>query len=100
MGRLAALFPRTDAAPPSVDARLGASNVAPAEYCALRYAGKWTGPIPDQGQQMVAAIWTLVALATVFMALRFYCKIWRLRKLWWDDWVLFMSWVCPPTLSF
>ncbi|KAK3385828.1 hypothetical protein B0H63DRAFT_449829 [Podospora didyma] len=43
---------------------------------------------------MLAAIWTLVALATLFLALRIYCKIWRLRKLWWDDWVLFISWVC------
>ncbi|KAK3317516.1 hypothetical protein B0T19DRAFT_405206 [Cercophora scortea] len=64
------------------------------EYCDLRYAGLYTGPVPNQGAQTAAVIWSLVALATTFMVLRIYCKIWRLGRLWWDDWVLVISWMC------
>lgn len=66
------------------------------EYCDLKYAGLWEGPIPDQGRQSLIIIWTLVALATVFTALRFYAKISRLNRLWWDDWVLLAAWVRSP----
>ncbi|KAK3938971.1 hypothetical protein QBC46DRAFT_355427 [Diplogelasinospora grovesii] len=62
-------------------------------YCDLKYAGLATGPIPNQGPQTLAAVWALVSLATVFLAMRLYCKIWRLRGLWWDDVVLILSWV-------
>ncbi|KAK0712393.1 hypothetical protein B0T26DRAFT_648687 [Lasiosphaeria miniovina] len=99
MDHLAALlFPRADAAPTtstgavSTNAPFGASpgTPLPTDYCALKYAGLTSGPIPDQGQRSLAAIWSLVALSTLFLALRIYCKIWRLRKLWWDDWVCFV----------
>ncbi|KAH8898038.1 hypothetical protein GQ53DRAFT_621766, partial [Thozetella sp. PMI_491] len=48
----------------------------------------------DQGSQTAASIWALFALATVFLALRLYSKLHRGRWLWWDDWVLLLSWVC------
>ncbi|KAM7210722.1 hypothetical protein V8F06_013900 [Rhypophila decipiens] len=41
----------------------------------------------------MVVIWILVGFASIFTALRFYAKIWRLGKLWWDDWVLLASWV-------
>jgi len=68
------------------------------EYCDLKYAGLWEGPIPDQGRQSLIVIWTLIGLATIFTALRFYAKISRLGRVWWDDWVLLASWVrlFPP----
>ncbi|KAK0712526.1 hypothetical protein B0T26DRAFT_752753 [Lasiosphaeria miniovina] len=66
----------------------------PLDYCARRYAGLPTSPVPDLGPQTVAAVWTLVVLSTVFLAVRVYCKVWRLKGLWWDDWVLILSWVC------
>jgi hypothetical protein len=72
------------------------SSGAPASvygYCDLKYAGLATGPIPNQGPQTVAAVWALASLATVFLAMRLYCKIWRSRGLWWDDVVLILSWV-------
>ncbi|KAM7217503.1 hypothetical protein V8F06_007134 [Rhypophila decipiens] len=53
----------------------------------------WDGPMPDRGRETVIIIWILVAFATIFTALRFYAKIWRLGKLWWDDWVLLASWL-------
>ncbi|KAK3377230.1 hypothetical protein B0T24DRAFT_237074 [Lasiosphaeria ovina] len=66
----------------------------PLDYCGRRYAGLPTGPVPDLGPQTIAAVWTLVVLSTVFLAVRVYCKVWRLKGLWWDDWVLILSWVC------
>ncbi|KAL2130080.1 hypothetical protein VTI74DRAFT_6918 [Chaetomium olivicolor] len=64
----------------------------PDDYCARRAAGVETGPISNIGPGASAAIWTLVAFATTFLALRVYCKIWQSRGLWWDDWVLIVSW--------
>ncbi|KAK0610126.1 hypothetical protein B0T17DRAFT_470266, partial [Bombardia bombarda] len=40
------------------------------------------------------AIWTLLGFAGVFLILRIYAKAWRLRRLWWDDWVLIFSFLC------
>ncbi|KAK3689307.1 hypothetical protein B0T22DRAFT_536254 [Podospora appendiculata] len=99
LGWSAAAAATAAATPPtngSSAAPLGASTVAPSgmEYCDIRYAGLYSGPAPNQGSQTAAVIWTLVALATMFMALRIYCKIWRLRRLWWDDWVLVIGWMC------
>lgn len=38
--------------------------------------------------------WFLTALAALFLGLRIYCKKYRGRGLWWDDYVLVISWVC------
>ncbi|KAI5925152.1 hypothetical protein F4810DRAFT_700311 [Camillea tinctor] len=40
-----------------------------------------------------SSIWVLIALATIFLGLRVFCKIRRHKGLWWDDWVLFPSWL-------
>lgn len=66
----------------------------PFEYCDLKRAGLTSGPIPDQGPQALAAIWALIGAATVFVALRFYCKVSRHKGLWWDDCFMGISWVC------
>ena len=39
--------------------------------------------------------WVLTGVATAFLALRIYCKQWRHRGLWWDDYILLASWVRP-----
>ncbi|KAL1836438.1 hypothetical protein VTJ49DRAFT_5147 [Mycothermus thermophilus] len=62
------------------------------DYCTRRLAGLETGPIPDIGPSSAASIWALTGSATIFIILRFYCKIWRSRGLWWDDLVLVISW--------
>jgi hypothetical protein len=51
-------------------------------------------PHDDQGPHLVASTWVLVGLATVFLALRVYCKFHRGSRLWWDDYVLVAAWVC------
>lgn len=48
---------------------------------------------PNNGPTVNIAVWCLVALATIFLSLRVYCKFRRHRGLWWDDHVLIASWV-------
>ena len=50
-------------------------------------------PTVDLGPQVNTAIWTLTILAGLFLGLRMFCKIWRVRKLWWDDYTLVASYV-------
>ncbi|KAK4226274.1 hypothetical protein QBC38DRAFT_500481 [Podospora fimiseda] len=64
------------------------------EYCDLRRLGLIHGPPPDLGPSTAVIIWTLLAISSIFVTLRIYCKIWRSRGLWWDDWVLIASWFC------
>ena len=51
----------------------------------------------DRGPLFVAMSWFLTALATVFLVLRVFSKLWTGRRLWWDDWILIGAWVghCP-----
>lgn len=50
----------------------------------------------DLGPYLNRVIWPLASLSGIFLALRVYCKLWRRRLLWWDDYVLIASWVCRP----
>ncbi len=52
-----------------------------------------TGPVQDRGMETVTVVWVLTAAATVFLALRIYCKAKIARGMWWDDYVLIVSWV-------
>lgn len=45
------------------------------------------------GPQMRAVIWTLLGFSGLFLGLRLYCKCLKSRGLWWDDFVLVVSWV-------
>jgi hypothetical protein len=56
-------------------------------------------PHDDKGPHLIATTWVLVGLATLFLALRVYCKAFRGSRLWWDDYVLIASWVCVSTTS-
>ncbi|KAK4097699.1 putative integral membrane protein [Parathielavia hyrcaniae] len=47
---------------------------------------------PDYGPQLNIVFWLLTGLAAVFLALRLYCKIYRGRQLWWDDYFLIAAW--------
>lgn len=39
------------------------------------------------------ALWTLTCVSCVFLSLRLYCKSYKHKDMWWDDWVLILSWV-------
>ena len=47
----------------------------------------------EGGTRLVASIWMLSAVALFFLIFRCYCKHLIHRGLWWDDWVLIVSWV-------
>lgn len=51
----------------------------------------------DFGPQLNITIWIMSGSASLFLALRLYCKLWRKRQLWWDDWILIASWVALIT---
>ncbi|KAI1472125.1 uncharacterized protein F4812DRAFT_205690 [Daldinia caldariorum] len=48
---------------------------------------------PGAGHWVDAVIWVLVSLSTVFLGLRVFYKLKTSRGLWWDDWVLIVSWL-------
>lgn len=39
------------------------------------------------------SVWLLTSMAGFLMGLRLYCKWLRHRGLWWDDYILVLSWV-------
>lgn len=44
-------------------------------------------------KEVNAGLWTLFFGATVFLGLRLYCKYTRRTRLWYDDYMLILSWV-------
>ena len=56
-------------------------------------------PHDNQAILLVASIWTLGLIATVFLALRIYCRLFRVRvkRIGWDDAILIASWVSAPS---
>lgn len=49
---------------------------------------------PGQAAVVVeSAIWTMLVIATIFLALRIYCRAVRAGKLWWDDYILTIGWL-------
>lgn len=53
----------------------------------------------DLGPQLNTTIWFLVTISAFFLGLRLYCKVWRRRGLWWDDYFLVASWVRSSPVS-
>ncbi len=58
-------------------------------------------PHDNQARLLLASIWTLGLIATIFLALRIYCRLIRAKRIGWDDAILIVSWVSPlpPTIS-
>ncbi len=52
-----------------------------------------TLPHNNEARQLLASIWTLSFLATVFLSLRIYCRLLKRQRLGWDDGILIASWV-------
>ena len=51
------------------------------------------------GPHLNRVVWLLASFAGVFLGLRLYCKLWRRRQLWWDDYLLIASWVSTPMIQ-
>ncbi|RDW73466.1 hypothetical protein BP6252_07373 [Coleophoma cylindrospora] len=58
---------------------------------------EFMGPVPtgDWGvaTTVIASIWAMLIVTTMFLVLRLYCRAIRTRTLWWDDYLLIASWV-------
>ena len=52
-------------------------------------------PHDNSAPQILASIWSLAGVATVFLCLRIFCRMLKRRTLWWDDAILIASWVGP-----
>lgn len=52
----------------------------------------------NEGTRINVSVWTLVGFSACFLCLRIYCKFLRHRRLWWDDYILIVSWVCSLRL--
>lgn len=50
-------------------------------------------PHDNQGIKLNAVSWCLGIIATLFLALRLAAKLWRRKRLWWDDYILIAAWV-------
>ncbi|CAK7216093.1 hypothetical protein SBRCBS47491_002715 [Sporothrix bragantina] len=49
--------------------------------------------LDSRGPYINASLWTLEGLAGLFLGLRIYCKIFRHRGLWFDDYFLIAAWI-------
>lgn len=58
--------------------------------------GKHAGLDNDPAPVVISAMWSMVAVSTVFLALRVYCRAFRVRAMWWDDYLLIGGWVGSP----
>ena len=56
--------------------------------------------VPDSGPHPVAAAYTMLVLATIAVALRFWSRyISHEATFWWDDWFALMALVCWICIS-
>ncbi len=53
----------------------------------------------DYGPQLLYTIWFLTGLSGVFLGLRIFCKLWRHRSVWWDDYVLAAAFIALAASS-
>lgn len=49
--------------------------------------------LETRGPYINASLWTLEGLAGLFLGLRIYCKVFRHRGLWFDDYFLIAAWI-------
>ena len=47
----------------------------------------------DPARELYAGLWCLLSAATAFLALRVWVKVRRRHGLWYDDYLLILSWV-------
>lgn len=48
---------------------------------------------PSITTTVIASIWTMLCVSSVFLGLRLYCRIARTKQTWWDDYLLIIGWV-------
>jgi hypothetical protein len=53
----------------------------------------------DPSVRLNVGLWTLFAGASLFLALRVWIKVTRRNGLWYDDYILLISWVCTLNIQ-
>ncbi|KAK4156797.1 putative integral membrane protein [Chaetomidium leptoderma] len=46
-----------------------------------------------RGVTIVSVLWTMITLSGLFVGLRLYSKLTRIRRLWWDDYFIIVAWI-------
>ena len=60
----------------------------------LSVSPRWTDyNYYNPATQIYAGLWCLWSGATIFLALRVWCKVSRRHGLWYDDYILIVAWV-------
>ncbi|TEA20737.1 hypothetical protein C8034_v008183 [Colletotrichum sidae] len=52
--------------------------------------------------RILGSLWGMLAVSACFLALRLYCRAFRVRHLWWDDYLLIVGWtllLCSTALQ-
>lgn len=49
--------------------------------------------LESRGPEVDMALWILTAVSSLSLSLRLYCKSYKHKDLWLDDWILILSWV-------
>ena len=49
--------------------------------------------VPDRKVTVDVSIWFMLGISTILLGLRLYCRLLRVRQLWWDDHLLTLGWV-------
>jgi hypothetical protein len=82
-----------------VTAEMSDAQGIPANFLGLTAEELAALPHDDESKELLASVWSLFAVASIFLALRVYCRLLtRRQNLWWDDWVLIASWVRRQTI--
>lgn len=63
-----------------------------------------TGPPPpggdvDRNTTLTGVSWALASLATIFVTLRIYCRVFVTRNMWWDDWAIILTMIWSLTFT-
>ncbi|EPE30124.1 CHP3 [Glarea lozoyensis ATCC 20868] len=53
----------------------------------------------DRRDLLLISTWLWTAIAAVFVAGRYYCRIKLMRAVWWDDWMILVSVCCSVAVS-
>ncbi|KAK0647991.1 hypothetical protein B0T16DRAFT_455501 [Cercophora newfieldiana] len=83
----------TIASPSASDATAAATSTSSAATPSSTATGSSATDLEDYSLPLNVTIWFLSGIATLFLTLRLYAKIWRKRPLWWDDYVLIAGWL-------
>ncbi|EEY16868.1 conserved hypothetical protein [Verticillium alfalfae VaMs.102] len=55
--------------------------------------------VENAATKVLAAIWPMVVISTIFFALRIYCRVTRSGQTWWDDYILGLGWLLLLTAA-